>query len=459
MKRLGLALAAAAALFTLPLADSAAAGTPPPPPTVKAADVKITPADKVRGMKEAPPLVAASDVKTCQITDAALRGSGTSKSPDGKTVKATLYEVVCQTGLGYLVSAPENQPKPQMINCIIASAAQGLKCALPQNLDVKKGLGDYVQQAARTCAISQQRYVGSNTSGANYYEVGCTGASGFLISANDGGGAPQAIDCQAVQGTPQACQFTSKTQILAAYQPAVAKSGKACQISDVRPVGADKTSGDIFTEIACTGSPGFVLQQDSAGAFRAAIDCDRAERIGGGCKLTDVAAAQASRTGGYAKLAAAAGFSCQVSNSRYIGQDANKRDVVELACSDRPDGAVAAFSETGKSDIYDCVRARALGGSTCTLTQASAVYPRYTELMATRSHGTCKASGANYLGSTSLGSSAKTDYVETVCDSGVRGFVIGFKAGTTSLSTVLSCSEAAEEGLPCEMPANAPHNK
>lgn len=460
MKRLGLGLAAAAALTVLPLALPTAAwaqraqaqqsqSTQEAPKAGQPG--KITAADKQRGMKEAPPLVTASDVKTCQVTDAAFRGQGEQKDAEGKSSKFSAYEVACQQGPGYLVLSNAGQPKPQMINCIIAAQGQ-TKCQLPQNLDFKAALASYVRQTGRTCEISDQRYVGSSTGAAlTYYEVGCTGAAGFLLAVSETGAKPPEVtDCLAVQGTPQACTLTTKAQLVASYQPVVAKSGKACQLSDVRSIGASRESGDTYTEIACGSAGGFVLVQDRAGTFKSAVDCGKADGIGGGCKLTDVTTAQTADSASYTKLAAKAGFPCAVKQYRFIGTDANNREVVELACSDRPDGAIAIFSETGKSDVYDCVRAPAAGGQTCKLTQASVVYPKYTQALAAKGRTTCQVSGAGYLGRTTAG----TEYVETACADGQPGWVIGFKAGTTTADQLLTCKQSANDGLPCKLPTN-----
>ena len=457
MKRPGSMLAALAALSALAFAAApgpawaqrANAPDKPKAAATKPEDVKISAADKARGAKETPALIAASDVKTCQATDAAFRGQGTQKNADGKPVKATIYEVACQTGPGYLLVASEGQPKPQMINCIIA--AQGAtRCALPQNLDPKAELAGYARQAGRACDISDQRYVGSTSAGMTYYELGCGTAPGFILAVSETEvKPPQVTECMAVQGTSQACTFTTKAQMLSVYAPAVAQSGKPCQISDVRNIGASKVNGDIFTEIACGASPGFVLEQDKAGAYKTTIDCGKAQSLGG-CEMTDASVAKTADAAAYTKLAAKAGFPCQVSKYRFIGVDPQNREVVELACSDRPDGALAVLSETGHNDVYDCVRAPIVSGQTCKLTDASVVYPKYTAALVSKGRSACKVSGAGFLGRTQAG----VEYVETACSDGAPGWVIGFKAGTNTADELLTCRQASNSGLPCKLPAN-----
>ena len=461
MKRLGLALAAAAALSAAPLAAHAQrAKAPDAAPAAPAAklDAKTVAANKARGMKEAPPLVAASDIKTCQVADANYRGSGTQKGADGKPAKFDAYEVACQEGPGYLLLSSAGQPKPQTINCIIASgAAGGTKCELAQNVDIKVALAPYVRQSGRTCEVSNGRYVGS-TSGADaltYYEVACGAAPGFLLAVSETGAAkPQLTDCLAVEGSKQACTLTTKAQMLQNYASSVTKSGKACTVSDVRSIGQDKRNGDIFTEIGCGSAPGFVLVTDKGGAYKSTLDCGKADALGG-CKLTDATVAQTADSAAYTKLAAKAGFPCAVKQYRYIGTDAQNREVVELACSDHPNGAMAAFSETGRSDIYDCVRAPIAGGSECKLTDKALVYPKYTEALAAKGRSTCKVSGASYMGRSQSGA----EYVETACADGAPGWVIGFKPGTTAADEVLTCKQASNSGMACKLATNTAGNK
>ena len=171
--------------------------------------------------------------------------------------------------------------------------------------------------------------------------------------------------------------------------------------------------------------------------------------------MTDATVAQTTDSAAYTKLAAKAGFTCDVAKYRFIGTDPQNREVVELQCKNRPDGALAVFSETGKSDVYDCVRAGAVSGQSCKLTDAAIVYPKYTEALAAKGRSTCKVSGAGFLGSTTAG----TQYVETACADGNPGWVIGFKPGTTVADELLTCRQATNAGLACKLPSNKAANK
>ena len=466
MTRLGLALAAAAALCAAPLAAHAQRATAPSPPAAKPGapppklDAKTIAANKDKGAKEAPALLSGAGVQTCEIAEATYRGQGDDKDAQGKSSgKISAYEVACKAGPGYILVSRTSAPKPQAFNCIIA--AQGAtKCELAGNQDFKAALAPYVAQTGRACHISNVSYIGSSTTTSQtYYEVGCSPELGFRIGVSDtvGGPAPTVNDCLSLLGTPQACTLTTKEQVLAAFAPTVAKAGKTCQMADLRWIGRSAGSGDSYIEVACGANvPGFVLVSDAKGDFKQAIDCAKAQGIGEGCKMTDTTVAQNAEAGTYSKLAAKAGFPCQVKQYRFIGMDKDNREVVELACSDRPDGALGAFSEAaGKSTIYDCVRAPALGGTTCKLTQAAVIYPKYSEALAAKGRGTCKVSNATYLGHTQGG----LDIVETACADGAPGWVVGFKEGTNTVSELLTCRQATGSGLPCKLPTNLAGNK
>ena len=314
------------------------------------------------------------------------------------------------------------------------------------------------RRRARVCSITDIDYAGSSAAngGQDFYEIGCAPPQlGFRMGVSAAGAAPVIDECMQLLGTNQECKLTTKAQIAASFQPLIAKSGKTCQVSDFRGIGRSKESGDLFTEIACGASPGFMLVQDKAGGFKSAVDCAKAQQIADGCKLTDVTVAKTEEAGVYTKLATRAGFPCQVKEYRYIGQDAQNREVVEISCKDHPEGGVGLFSETGKSVVVDCVRAKGFGDTSCKLSDPALVYPKYTAALAAKGRATCKVSGALFLGRTQGG----VEYVETACADGAPGWVIGFNEGTTTAGDLLTCRQASNSGLACKLPTNVAANK
>ena len=390
-------------------------------------------------------------MKTCQVTGSAFRGQGSQKGPDGKSVKATIYEVTCQTGPGYLVVANEGQPKPQMVNCIIA-AQGGTKCVLPPNLDPKTELAGYVSATGRTCAISDQRYVGSSSNGMTYYELGCGTAPGFLLAVSETEAKPpQVTDCMAVVGTAQACTLTTKAQMLSVYAPAVAQSGKACQISDVRSIGASKVNGDIFTEIACGAAAGLRARAGQGGRLQ---DHHRLRQGPEPRRLRNDRrhGRQDRRRRGLHQAGVQGGLPLPGLPS--TASSASTRRTARWwswRAATRPDGAMAVLSETGHSDVYDCVRAPVVSGQSCKLTDASVVYPKYTAALVSKGRTACKVSRRGLPRPHPGGG---LEFVETACSDGAPGWVMGLKPGATTPDELLTCRQSANSGLPCKLPAN-----
>ncbi|MBE7219207.1 MAG: hypothetical protein INR64_12110 [Caulobacteraceae bacterium] len=404
---------------------------------------KLTSDQITKGKADAPALLQAAGAR-CTMSNAAFRGSG---DVGGK--KADIYEAACSEGPGMLILAVKGA-KPTAYPCL-AVADQKTHCVLPENADPKAGLTSLATAAGRPCQVTGARYMGASTStGDTYYELACQNAGGFRLGVPAGTAKPEAVDCLALLGTAQQCTLTTKAQALAGLQPLVQASGRPCQISDARFVGNSEANHATYYEVACGASGGFVIATDTSGKFQRAIDCSQAAGLGGGCTLTKIDPAQ--ERAHYTQLAAAAGFQCQVDRDRLIGSDSTGRSAVEIACSNRPDGAIALFptTPTGKTEIFDCIRAGQLG-ATCQLTQPTALYTKYTAALTAQGKTTCKVSNARYVGG--LGNGGYV--VETACSDGKPGWVIYFKPGPTPVAQqVLTCNQSANDGHACTLPGN-----
>ena len=439
MKLVGSSLALALALVAAVSASAAPAPAPKAPPPTKE--------QLARGMKDVPALLQAGGL-TCTPVAAAFRGSG--KLADKSSVD--IYETACQEGVGYLLLKNSATPAPQVFDCL-AAASGATQCVLPQNADPKQGLRPIIASAGRTCAISDARYIGSSiSSGMTLYEVACGAAPGFRLGVSKAG-KPEVTDCLALLDTEGACKLTTRESALSVLQPLVQASGRPCAISGGRAVGVSTQTNSTYYEVACGAAPGFFIIADSASnKFKSALDCAKAESIGGGCKMTDTTTSETAEIATYTKLSAKAGFPCQVSKYRYIGQDSTDREIVELACSNRPDGALAAFSDKGASQIYDCVQAAGLQQS-CKLSSSTPIYARYSAALAAKGRGTCKVSNAVWLGKTNT-----ADMIEAACADGAPGWVFGLTSAGT-INDLLTCRQATASGLACKLPTNVAGNK
>lgn len=444
MKFIGLMIAAVLAL-----------GAVGAPAAASAAPAKTDPYSKDqidKGMKSAPDVVKQASLP-CDVADAAFISEGTGKYPDdpkGPDLKVSSYEIACRQGMGYVLQNYAGHPV-KIFDCV-SLAPTASPCRLPENKDAKLLLTSLVKATGRTCTVTDDRVLGGTKAGDAFFEVACQEGPGFIIKRPNpaAGEAPAAYDCGKVNIE---CKLTTPDQIAAATNKKVlalvAASGKPCQVTGSREV-AQTTTGETYYEAACGNGTGFLIAAKD-GAYARTIDCANARNVLGGCTLTDTTKAETAEAGTYTKLAAASGFPCQVSKYRYIGMyPKNNSEVVELQCSNRPDGRIALFpaDNKGTAVFYDCVSAGVVGES-CKLNEPATAFAHYTQALASKGKTTCKVSNAKYLAQTTDGSY----YVETACSDGLPGWVIE-ETPAGSPKSLLTCGEAKASGVACTLPGN-----
>ena len=464
MRSLGLGLAATIFLAVLAPASATFAdpgyGAPPAPASdsafaPSAAAPPVDASQRALGMKEAPPVAAAAKLP-CTVTDALYVGH----AAGADKINVKLYEVACKEGLGYMLYA-KDKAAPTALDCIVseASSADGkpnpFACKLPANRNFAAGLQPMVTKTGRNCTVSRARYIASSPD-TNYYEAACAGGEGYVISApKDNVGVPKALGCFANDPAgPINCTLTPRDQQAAIVDRLVAASGKPCAIKDRRYVGTTATSEDIF-EFSCASGSGLMVMTDATGKFSEAIDCARAGGIAGGCTLSDAHQALASQNNIYAGLAKQAGFDCAVSKYGVFPTSDKTKEIVELACSNRPDGGVGFFpSNNAKPQVLDCLRAHA-EGYRCSFSDESAVYPRLTAALKAKKRGSCVVSSARpFAVGTSKDSAGKDDYIEVGCADGGPGLVLDFYYGSQAPDEILSCGQLAKVNGGCQLPGN-----
>jgi hypothetical protein len=447
MSRLsGFGLAAAA--FVVAVVTATASFAAPPPPT-------IDPAAKTAGMKDAPALIVEGHVP-CTLADA--REIGTGKAADKADV--TLYEVACTEGMGYIIGKEVKAGAPLTVyNCLMMAMpgpdgkVGALTCRLPGNANPGPGLQPLINQAGRSyCAVDRARYLGA-TADQDIYEVACKNGTGLVLEAAKAPGSKtDANNClaYATPGANISCTLTTPAAQIATIDAIAATSGKCAAIKAKRYVLSAEDGSDYF-EVACTDGKGYILHVDHTGALAETIACAEAFDIGGGCTLTDAKQALTQQNALYADLAKKAGFDCAVTKYGLFPQSDPSKDVVELACSNRPDGGVGVFPAKGASQVYDCARSEA-EGYRCTYTPMSAVFASLTQqIRRLKDKSTCTVSGARGFGKGDDG----TDSVEVACSDGSPGYVIVYAPNSPAPSQLLNCSEAAGMAAGgCQLPTN-----
>ncbi len=411
-----------------------------------------------QGMTEAPPLLQETGV-TCTPTDATYVGQGKAKDASGKDgPNQKIYEVTCQEGLGYMVMKPDAAPA-SAFDCLAMTiykpkpgeADTGKPyCRLPANADPERGVAAIAARAGVTCPVTQAHYVGTSADGKlDQYEVACADGSANIVQAPRVGSTQKLMAANCLLLTPGTCAtYLPKDKLLAQITSIAAPAKRECQISDVRYMATITSNNNSYFEVACSGEKaGFVMQVDASNKYLAAIDCARATSIAGGCTLTTASAAQTEANATYSKLALQIGYPCNVKSYHSFGLDSKSgREVVELACSDHPDGAIAMVPvDTGqKGEFFNCVRAAAKGLK-CALTTSDATYAKLTSQISTQGK-TCQVSNAQALGVLPTGE----DVVEVACSAG-SGFMIAYAPGAEQIKTVTACAAAKGIGGGCKL--------
>ena len=449
-----IAIGLAAAILAAALSPVAAFAADKPAKT-SAADLALTAKNHDAGMKEAVPLAAQLGVP-CTATDGNLVGSSKTKNPAGKDVTTKYYELACSEGLGWLVVSPEGGP-PQAYDCGMAMSNKPkagepdkgqLFCRLPVNADpITSGAQPILTKAGVQCSPTQWRMMGRSVQEKFYqFEAACSQGPVYVLQVPEPGSAHklQALDCLTLQAG--SCEYFTKEKLIARMTALSKPAGRTCEVTNGRVMGALST-GDTFYEIGCADEKAsFVLQMSATGQFVKSIDCVRANAIANGCTLSAGAASQTAETATYSKLAKQIGYACDVKAYHTFGLDKTGREVVELACNDHPDGALATLPvDKGQSGEYwNCVRAE-VHQLQCALTPQPATFAKLAAQMVPFGKQ-CQVTKARAVGATAEGD----DIVEVLCSDGV-GHFIEYKPGSDSVKSVSACVLVKQVGGGCTL--------
>ena len=120
--------------------------------------------------------------------------------PTGRT---RFFEVACADGAAFVLEVPLSG-KPIAHACADYLGGQDA-CTLTNRAQVLAWLGRTAKAGGRTCTVSDFRYLTYRTTGETYYELACSGASGFVVETAPGGGFKQAIGCSEAHGLGGGC--------------------------------------------------------------------------------------------------------------------------------------------------------------------------------------------------------------------------------------------------------------
>jgi hypothetical protein len=420
--------------------------------------------DRTRGAAEAPAAVTAAGV-ACSVTDAAYLGANVGQV-NGATVTRNAYEVACRDGLGFIIVSPQGAAAAPggvvALDCLTAQTnarteqaagrPAGLLCKLPGNAQPAQGLQGLARQAGATCTVTNANALGRLVStGAMRYEIACSEGPGYVLDRPEkAGGTPAVQTCfraEQTSGGKFSCTLTAKAQNIGVLAPVISASRRTCTLSDARLVGRNPQTQNEVLEVGCTGAPGFFVETAANGSFVQAYDCGRFGNTP--CQFTAAATVQQRNAEDYARLLRAANFDCTVSNFNRMGSEQGTgREIVEVACSNRPDGAFALLSTgSGPSEVYDCLLAQKRR-EVCRLTSEEALYPRLAAAMSARKVR-CTPTETRRMGTTPQ----NEDWYEVACSEG-RNYIVDYR-GAGQVRQALTCDKGAEVLGGCKLPRSA----
>jgi hypothetical protein len=428
-------------------AAGAMAATASPPKPVKAAPLApIDPARRAEGKKAAPGVVTAAKLN-CDVTDA--RHLGDQTDPKTKAV-SSLYELACKDSEGFVVVMHPAPAAPDVFTCLEVAGSGGA-CQLPANADPKMGLAPLVSKIDPDCTLAQARGLGHTSDGSlTAFEVACTNGDGFNLETSfplDPAKPVKLVPCVIYdQATGAKCTFTTAASHQAFIDRFAAQANKDCVVKDRRVMGATD-AGVQFFEVSCQNGKGYILSINPNLTLAKSYDCETTQD----CQLTDVRAHHTEQAGLYTKLAHAGGFPCDVSEYAPFDVNLPGHEVVELSCTNRPDGAVAIFpaSSAEKPLFYDCAHSE-LEGYRCGISKPEAALPSLTADLRKLNKSECTVSASRFVGVTADGHG----YVEVGCSDGLPGYTVEFTVKPLAPTQAFPCTGPSPVQGGCQLAGN-----
>ncbi|MGV3577859.1 hypothetical protein [Brevundimonas sp.] len=228
----------------------------------------------------------------CQVVEANVIGQTT----DSQRIT---YEAACATGPGYILV---NSVPPEARDCVLLAgqaeadraanpnADVGVQCAIAQNKDIARAVGAYAAEAGIACTVDAGAPLGRTAENTLIYEVGCEGLDGYRIEKTATGWTK--TECAVIATQNSTCRFSTAEEAVATLKARMAGSeAAACDVVQSRYVGS--AAGDTIYEAKCGAGNGLFVRFAPDFTVRQTYACEIAQRIGGGCRLTTVAAAPA----------------------------------------------------------------------------------------------------------------------------------------------------------------------
>ncbi len=231
---------------------------------------------------------------TCRVVEANVIGQTTDR-------QRVTYETACATGPGYILV---NSIPPEARDCILLAgqaeadraanpnADVGVQCVIAQNKDVARAVAGYATEAGIACTVDEGAPLGRTAENTLIYEVGCAGLDGYRIEKTATGWST--TECAIIASQNSTCRFSTPEEAAATLKARlVGSQASECDVAASRYMGS--AGGNRVYEAKCGAGGGYVVIFSPRFEPLNVYPCEQAQRIGGGCRLTTVAAAPAAQ--------------------------------------------------------------------------------------------------------------------------------------------------------------------
>ncbi len=236
----------------------------------------------------------AAGVTTCQVVEANVIGQTTNQ-------QRVTYEAACARGPGYILV---NSIPPEARDCVLLAAQAeadraadpnaevGVQCAIAQNKDVARAVAGYATEAGIVCTVDAGAPLGRTADNTLIYEVGCAGLDGYRIEKTATGWTT--TECAIIASQNATCRFSTPEEAAATLKARLVGSpASECDVTASRYMGS--AGGNRVYEAKCAAAGGYVVIFSPRFEPLNVYPCEQAQRVGGGCRLTTVAAAPAGQ--------------------------------------------------------------------------------------------------------------------------------------------------------------------
>lgn len=285
----------------------------------------------------------------------------------GRSATNTFFEIACDDGVtGYILNTgypATADTKVDATNCLIYDQSEtNIKCELGDAAARLRVVDQMAAADAKSCAVSQRRFVGATTDGSNYFEAACEDGKGYIYKVANTGQLAESWDCARALGILGGCTLTdareAATEQAALYTRLSKAAGFDCDVEKYAIFPA--SGGKDVVELVCKdGKPGGV------GVFElnksAVYNCAYAPIVGYRCGLNPENSSYAALTGDLKKLGR---DSCVVSGQRLVGKTADGSAYVEVACADGLAGYMIEYKQNpiNAVEAMGCAFAKGIAG-------------------------------------------------------------------------------------------------